>query len=720
MRRPLLFACVCAVAVIYLYMCVFNPPPWDTSGIPAEEEYITATGQIYKKESRESYGEEQIIYYLQNVTFHGLTSDQSFQKNIRCELQQNIDIPLGTRIIVRGCWKSYQQAKNPGEFDAATHYGVQNICGRITEAEVTHMGRSYWRLREALYELKELFVTRLLMGFGEEDGGILIKMLLGDGTLLDSEIKTMYQENGIVHILSISGLHISMLGMGVYKLLRKCRSGIYVSALGGAVFILLYGTMIGFGLSATRAIGMYLIHMMAVIWGKSYDMLTAMGVILLTMVMENPKVLFHSGFLLSFGSVCALGLLFPKLREYIPHFSSLIVSLSVTIFTLPIQFYYFYKIPFYSAFLNLLVLPFLSIVMVVGLLVMTLPALHKISIIGSWVLRWYELLCHLFELLPVHTLYVGCPAVWKIVIYYVGLMLFLCCKPSKKRSWPLFIPVLLVVFLCVQIKPELRIVMVDVGQGDGILLQTRSRAVLVDGGSSSKSDVGKYQLAPCLAYYGVDYLDAVIITHPDSDHMNGLEGLLENGYEKKIGCVLLPDIAVEMREKEFAEIYELTELYDIPISYMSAGDAIVLGDVRMDCLHPGEGSDMEESNAYSQVYYLTYKEFTMLLTGDVEEEGETALLEELRHRDICNVTVLKVAHHGSRYSTGEELLEQITPQIALISCGEDNSYGHPHEETLDRLEAVGCRILTTPEYGAVTIEVEEEVEIQSWGEKSER
>lgn len=211
MRRPLLFACVCVVAVIYLCMCVFNPPPWDVSGVPAEDEYVTVTGQIYKKECRESYGEKQIIFYLQNVTFSGQSSDRFFQKNIRCELQQNMDVPLGSFVIAKGKWKTYQKATNPGEFDAAVYYGVQNICGRITAAEITHRGQSYWYLRERLYELKEIFRKRLLEGFGDADGGVVIKMLLGDGSLMDSQIKALYRENGIVHVLSISGVKTLLL-----------------------------------------------------------------------------------------------------------------------------------------------------------------------------------------------------------------------------------------------------------------------------------------------------------------------------------------------------------------------------------------------------------------------------------------------------------------------------------------------------------------------------
>lgn len=708
MRRPLLFACVCVSAVIYLYMCVFNPPPWDVKDIPGAGEYTAVTGQVYKKEN-------QNIYYLQNISFEGISYARPSQSNIRCELQQYTDIPLGTSVRVEGCFWPYGSSSNPGEFDASVYYGIQDICGRIREGRVTHAGEKYWPVRQWLQKGKELFTARLVDAFGAENGGILVKMLLGDGTLLDGDIKALYQENGIVHILSISGLHISMLGMGIYLLLRKCGSGLYVGAATGAVFILLYGTMTGFGLSATRAIGMYLLHMLAIIWGKSYDMLTAMGVLLLTMILENPRVLFHSGFLLSFGAVCGLGLLLPRLQEYISRGTPLLVSLSVTVFTLPIQFSYFYKIPLYSAFLNLLVLPFLSIVMAVGLVVMVLPALGFLHVIGALVLRWYELLCHIFERLPFHTLYVGCPPVWKTVIFYAGLIFFICYKPRKKRKWPILVPIFLTVFLCIQTLPPLRMVMLDVGQGDGILLQTPAGTVLVDGGSSSKGDVGKYQLAPCLSYYGVDYLDAVVITHPDTDHMNGLAGLLENGYGGRIGRILLPDIEKVRWEKEFAEVYALTAEYGIPISYMGAGDELHLGGVRLLCLHPHHGTSLEESNAYSQVYYLTYSDFSALLTGDVEAEGEVQLLKALRQRNIEAVTLLKVAHHGSRFSTGEELLSQLSPQLALISCGEDNSYGHPHPETIERLQKCGCEILTTPELGAIIVEMGKERKVYGYG-----
>lgn len=707
MRRPLLFACVCVSAVIYLYMCVFNPPPWDVEYIPGAGEYTVVTGQVYKKEN-------QNIYYLQNISFEGISYAQPSQSNIRCELQQYTDLSLGTLVRVEGFLGSYTCATNPGEFDASVYYGIQDICGRIREGRVTHAGEKYWPVRQWLQEGKEIFTARLVKAFGAEDGGILVKMLLGDGTFLEGEIKALYQENGIVHILSISGLHISMLGMGVYYLLRKCGSGLYVGAVTGGAFILLYGTMTGFGLSATRAIGMYLLHMLAIIWGKSYDMLTAMGVLLLTMILENPRVLFHSGFLLSFGSVCGLGLLLPRLQEYISRGAPLLVSLSVTVFTLPMQFSYFYKIPLYSAFLNLLVLPFLSIVMVVGLVVMLVPALHHLHVIGALVLRWYELLCHMFERLPFHILYVGCPPVWKIVVFYAGLGFFICYKPRKKRKWPLLIPAALTAFLCIQTIPPLRMVMLDVGQGDGILLQTRAGTVLVDGGSSSKGDVGKYQMAPCFAYYGVDYLDAVVITHPDTDHMNGLAGLLENGYGGRIGRILLPDIRKEWREKEFAGIYALASEYGIPISYMGAGDELRLGEVRLLCLHPHHGASMEESNAYSQVYYLTYRDFSALLTGDVEGEGEGQLLKALRQQNMEDLTLLKVAHHGSRFSTGEELLSQLSPQLALISCGENNSYGHPHAETIERLQKCGCEILTTPEQGAIIIEVGKEMKVYGY------
>lgn len=287
-----------------------------------------------------------------------------------------------------------------------------------------------------------------------------------------------------------------------------------------------------------------------------------------------------------------------------------------------------------------------------------------------------------------------------------------------------------------------RVIFLDVGQGDCCLVQTSSgENYLFDCGSSSRSGVGRYVLLPCLKYYGIHSIDAVFVSHPDTDHMNGVTELLElaeeNGIEIK--QLILPAIEKEARKEEFEELLDAAGYNDaaaltakvnemkeggkiqdavwqekIRVAYLEAGESWECGSVRFTCLHPAKGYSAENANAYSQCIYACFDTFSLLLTGDVEEEGEKALLESLRERQISDVTILKVAHHGSRNSTSAELLAQIEPKLAIISCGKNNRYGHPHAELLERLRQTGCTVLQTSEVGAVTVQ-KEGSGVKVWG-----
>ena len=179
--------------------------------------------------------------------------------------------------------------------------------------------------------------------------------------------------------------------------------------------------------------------------------------------------------------------------------------------------------------------------------------------------------------------------------------------------------------------------------------------------------------------------------------------MLEGGSGKRIGRLILPDIAPDNRDESYLRLEALAAAYDIPVSYLSAGMCWQDGEVEFSCLHPPAGYTETDSNEYSQVLYVKYGLFTMLLTGDIEADGEGLLTEQMREREIGSVTVLKVAHHGSSSSTGVDFLRQANPLIAVISCGENNIYGHPHEETLEKLRGIGAAIFQTPECGAVIV-----------------
>ena len=253
------------------------------------------------------------------------------------------------------------------------------------------------------------------------------------------------------------------------------------------------------------------------------------------------------------------------------------------------------------------------------------------------------------------------------------------------------------------------------GQGDCIFLKgPNGQTYLVDGGSSDVKQVGKYRIEPYLKSQGVGQLDYVFISHGDADHCNGILEILER---QKMG-VKIENLVLPINysgDEMLVELAKLAKKQGVKVFCMDAGQGVTEGDLTIFCLQP-ENQELE-GNAGSMVLSVIFKEFEMLLTGDVEGEGEEMLVKALEQNDDNlpeSYDVLKVAHHGSKNSTTEELLNQINPKLALISVGEGNRYGHPHKETLERLKEVKCKILETGECGEITLEVGEEIKVNRW------
>ena len=265
-----------------------------------------------------------------------------------------------------------------------------------------------------------------------------------------------------------------------------------------------------------------------------------------------------------------------------------------------------------------------------------------------------------------------------------------------------------------------QVIFLNVGQGDcGIVRTASGENYLFDCGSSSRSSVGKYILLPFLKYYGIRTIDGILLSHPDTDHVNGVLELLALAEENGISIkqLVLPDIGEAKRKEALGELIQAAEAAyedrEVDVRYLAVGDSWQCGDAAFLCLHPLPGCDTENANEYSLCVYAIFgkweqPEMTVLFTGDVEGEGEKELIEALIRYGIHDVTLLKAAHHGSRNSTSMELLEQLRPDIAVISCGENNRYGHPHEELLGRFFESGIKVLRTDELGAISVQVEGE------------
>lgn len=786
MRRPLSWVALFLVIIVAVRLETGEPDAVPEGVVNGQSlgicHELTVTGQVYKKDNQNLYLQDISVCFQTSKEFEDSfqtdisqagVSRQNIpcQDNIICKLEEAEDIPLGSYVTLRGSFSPVSSATNPGEFDAAAYYRTVGVGGRLSRAALLARGQGCWPVREWLYNLRLRLEERLYRSLPENRAGILCALLLGDKGGLEERVEDLYRQSGILHILSISSLHITILGMSFYQILRRLRVPAGPAALAGSILLLLYGGLTGFGVSACRAIGMYLIRMLGEVLGRTYDMLTALAVMGALMVWQNPYYLHHSGFLLSYTSVLGVGVLSPALSERKHRGSagngsggdvrqfpgsireklrqSAFASLSVVLTTLPVQLWYYYEVPVYSVFMNLLVLPLVKPLMFTGFLAMLFPGLVLPGAAADGILKWYEWLCELCGSLPFHTWNPGCPQLWQIGVYYLllGAVVIIGKKlrefiqsreeqgtvtgdGSRRRTFTVGLQylrltettvmctVLVYSVFLLGLRPpaENRVTILDVGQGDCILLQTQSgENYLFDCGSTSRTGVGEYVLLPFLKYNGIQKLDAVLVSHPDRDHVSGILELFEMGRENGIEVrqLILPDLGkADAEQMEEFVAAARTAGFDraTDIRYIAAGDTWECDSARFICLNPEADRYYSDVNAGSQCFYVEFIDRkdgknagTLLLTGDVEGEGEITLLEQLKKWGIGQVDVLKVAHHGSRGATSEELLEQIIPRLSVISCGRKNIYGHPHPELMDRLELAGSEILQTRERGAVTI-----------------
>lgn len=806
MRRPLFAATLFLVLIAALRLQAgwAEEVPYgyiSTNRLDTGRELLI-TGQVYQK-NETSFYLKSVILSSSNAFGQSAADSQHeipIQENIICETEEAQEIPLGSFVSVKGEFMPYSHATNPGEFDAAVYYRTLEVGGKLRKSAVLAKGEAYWHVREWLYGLKCRFKERLYRIFPEKEAAVMSALLLGDKGELDGDLKELYKRNGVLHILSISSLHITIIGMSIYRLLRRTGLPVAPCALAGSVILILYGFMTGFSVSACRAIGMYLIKMAAEVAGRTYDMLTALGVMGALMVIRNPFYLQSGGFLLSFTSVLGIGVVYPALGPILPAgqkrkpvsgsaflsgrpgaviqegmaaaagkgqeigkalVQSFFASLSITLTTLPVQLWFYYEIPVYSVFLNLFVIPLVEPMIITGLLALLVPGLGGLGIVGRLILGSYEFLCGCFDNLPFHTWNPGCPEAWQIAAYYLllgGAAYIRIWKRNldeKRRKTrtaeagragtvkkqaaagrtgrikisgaAVSTALLAFAVLLFAVRPpaENSVIFLDVGQGDCILIRTASgEAYLFDCGSSSRKNIGKYILLPCLKYNGIRKVDAIFLSHPDADHVNGAVELLGMGGENNITIdqLLLPDINESAKQEQLGALVEAAagavQKEPVHVGYLSAGDRWECGSAVFTCLHPEEGFSAADVNAYSECFLVEFMEgkpggfgsgkpesrrWTLLLTGDVQEKGEKAFFREIQERGIGGITVLKAAHHGSRNSTPEELLQQLQPLLTVISSGRDNRYGHPHAELLERLEASGTAIVQTAQSGAVTV-----------------
>ncbi|MDD3361654.1 MAG: DNA internalization-related competence protein ComEC/Rec2 [Hespellia sp.] len=684
-----------------------------------EGSVLTTAGVVSYTEIKKDY----LIVYL---------TAKSYQTNIIVYIKQenssNQHISIGNEIEVTGEVTYFDEPRNPGNFNQKFFYQKQGIHGSIfaSKYQIINASKNIWK--ESLAQLRIRWKNLLIKTLGETDGSTMSAILLGDKNGLDGNLKELYQKNGIGHILAISGLHMTFIGLGFYQILRK-RGFSFVSAgIIGILFLISYSVMIGNGVASVRALVMFVVRIGADMAGRVYDMLTALALAAIVILVWRPLYLYDAGFLLSFGAILGILLIHPLIEFKKKKDSSIAEklgrklweglwgSLSINLMILPCMLYFFFEFPIYSVFMNLLVIPLMSIVLGAGVLGSFLSVAIPfagtfcggiILLICRPVLAFYEMLCKICIRFPGNHLVLGQPELWQIILYYVLLGTALLYA-YRKRRWAVSIALVVLSLpgLCIRwneihpLRQEISITMLDVGQGDGLVIKSPGGMVcMIDGGSSDVSEVGKYRLEPYLKSQGISTLNYVFVSHGDSDHYNGVEEMLQRQeFGVRIRYLVLP--VQEMMDDKLKSLAMTAHENGTEVVTISPGDSVSdpKDDLSITCIQPGKDDQIETGNAGSMVLSLTCRKFDMLFTGDVEGAGE-----ELLEKRLDAYEVLKVAHHGSKNSSSKELLDIVQPKLSLISAGEKNRYGHPHKETITRLKEAGSRILSTQDYGAITV-----------------
>jgi len=568
-------------------------------------------------------------------------------------------------------------------------------------------------LRQALQKQLERYFPRPLPAGISPEGAVLEALLLGDDGRMDPGMVLSLQKTGLYHLFAISGAHIAIvtfLFFSLFKLIRvplRTSYGVLIACL---VF---YALLVEGSPSVLRAVIMTLCFLTGKLFWKDVHLINTISLSAFILLTANPFSLFDLGFQLTFAATLAIILFYPKLIKFFPKLplkaSELtVMSITASIGVLPILVGDFNRVTFSSLILNYAAVPLVGFVMGAGYVFLPLsfaaPFLAKPMAFGlRELVRIFSWLSHLLD--PVRFISYRIPTPSRIVLLgYFAFLLLLLAPRRFKGQRPIVFAGFAAFFLVLITYPfpstssDLKVTILDVGQGDSILVEfPGSRKMLIDGGGFPEGsfDVGERVVSPFLWRKGIKRIDDLVLTHAHPDHINGL-----------------PAVARNFRIGEFWE----AESPEDSKAYQALGEAlgsrvprirVTRGFVRqesgavIEALHPPEGGDVNSrfvENDQSIVLKLTFGGASFLLPGDIGRKAEAEILEAvpgIRSR------VMKAPHHGSDSSSSAEFLAGVSPEYVVITVGEDNRYGFPAQAVLDRYALTGARVFRTDRDGAV-------------------
>ncbi len=627
------------------------------------------------------------------------------------------ELAYGDKVQVQGTYKKPAKQRNYGGYDDEQYLKTLKIVGRMKVKQIKILANNQLNpIKQLANTVNVKMKERIEKNLDENKAGIVKGLLLGDTTQIDEEVKEKFQISNISHILAISGMHVAYIALGIQALGKRCL-GKKKAKIITIIILIFYVFITGFSPSIVRAVTMAVLSISAGLLYRKNDTWNAIAISLFGILLYNPFLILNVGLQLSYLGTIGI-ILFHSNFLHILNFIKkqkikeiLAVTLSAQVAIFPILWYHFNIIGIYFLITNLLVSIMIGPLILIGFFSLFVSWLAIFLKIGVEIL--YTVAS--FSQLPFSKIYVATPSIVSIIFYFIAavifkqiyfiyhfnhltatqkriknlIALFQYRFRSQKRRYKRWIAIFFIVVVMFNFLPQnLKIYFVDVGQGDCTFIETPQRkTILIDGGGSltDEFDVGKNILLPYLLDRGYTSIDYMMISHFDQDHVGGLLTILE---ELKVKNIIITKQGEN--SKQYQDFIRKVEQKNGKIRIVGQGDRVQIeNEVYFDILWPQKQLVNENVlNNNSMVANMHYYGFSMLFTGDIEKVAEKKILEE--NKEMLMSTVLKVAHHGSKSSSIEELLKGIKPKIALIGVGEKNTFGHPNDEVIKRIEGMRC------------------------------
>ena len=706
--------------------------PWQWA---EQEQKVQAEGVVYRIEKTT----RTVIYLKKTILIRSGSTKNYPIRNIKCTGKEEKINSLreGMHVRLEGMLVLPELPRNPGQFNRRIYESGKKIDFYLENPTVLEVKEQRSGVREVVEIWKTEMMNRCEKIYPDEEAGILEAMLFGEKRELSGDIKELYQAAGISHVLVISGLHISLLALAVAGILRRLGFPMPVWVILSVGVLAGYGILIGQPTTAVRALLMFFVLQGARLLGRSYDLLSALAFAGILMLLDNPDLILDGGCRLSFCAVIGVGWyvseknkIFRSIGEKEKRknrgkggkgssagaiLENIRAGWYLWLFTLPVMLDTFYQVSVVGILWNLVAIPLLPVIIASGELGVVLAGWNIFlgSLAGSpayGMLQLYQEIGNISEKLPVGMWTPGQPTKPVIAGYYLVIFLLVLVEKQlikREKRWKIrkIFPgmelcsmLLLLLLMAHPWQQREKITFLDVGQGDASLLQSGGQTLLLDGGSTSQKNVGTYVILPYIKQQGISCLEAVVLTHTDQDHINGVTEVLEEG---KKGWLTVKNLMYPYwmeGTEQGKQLKKLAEEAGASCRKIRAGDRLTIGKAEAVVLYPKEQEKIAEPNAGSLVLFWKWEGVRAMFTGDLPEEKERELLQNL---PACEI--LQVGHHGSATSTCREFLEQVQPSLAVISCAMKNRYGHPSPDTVERLKKTGCEIRYTMRSGAITI-----------------